>query len=70
MLVLSLVFVPPAAAEEWAEPVEAVELVDPFDGTEAGGNTVPGASVPFGFVSLSPHMSRAMPAAMILPGRC
>jgi predicted alpha-1,2-mannosidase len=29
-------------------------LADPFVGVDGGGNTVPGASVPFGFVSLSP----------------
>lgn len=37
--------------------VEPIALVDPFHGTEGGGNTVPGASVPFGFVSLSPDTS-------------
>jgi predicted alpha-1,2-mannosidase len=29
-------------------------LADPFFGADRGGNTVPGARVPFGFVSLSP----------------
>ena len=32
----------------------ALELASPFFGVDGGGNTVPGASVPFGFVSLSP----------------
>ena len=32
----------------------ALELANPFFGVDGGGNTVPGASVPFGFVSLSP----------------
>lgn len=30
------------------------ELADPFVGSEGGGNTVPGAQVPFGFVMASP----------------
>jgi len=33
--------------------------VDPFLGVDGGGNTVPGASVPFGFVSISPDTSKA-----------
>jgi predicted alpha-1,2-mannosidase len=32
----------------------ALELANPLFGVDGGGNTVPGASVPFGFVSLSP----------------
>jgi predicted alpha-1,2-mannosidase len=32
----------------------ALGLASPFFGVDGGGNTVPGASVPFGFVSLSP----------------
>ncbi len=31
-----------------------VDLADPFLGVDKGGNTVPGAAVPFGFVELSP----------------
>lgn len=34
-----------------------VHLANPFFGVDGGGNTVPGASVPFGFVSLSPDTS-------------
>ncbi len=34
-------------------------LVDPFAGADAGGNTVPGAAVPFGFVELSPDTTNA-----------
>jgi predicted alpha-1,2-mannosidase len=33
--------------------------VDPFVGADAGGNTVPGAAVPFGFVELSPDTTNA-----------
>lgn len=42
-----------------ATPVDPVVLVDPFVGADAGGNTVPGAGVPFGFVSLSPDTADA-----------
>lgn len=34
-------------------------LVNPFVGADGGGNTVPGAGVPFGFVSLSPDTTNA-----------
>jgi predicted alpha-1,2-mannosidase len=42
-----------------AAPLAAnpVDFVNPFIGADGGGNTVPGASVPFGFVSLSPDTS-------------
>src|SRR5438477_6579674 len=36
---------------------EPIDLASPFFGVDGGGNTVPGASVPFGFVSLSPDTS-------------
>ena len=36
---------------------DPVALANPFQGVDGGGNTVPGASVPFGFVSLSPDTS-------------
>ena len=42
------------AAPAFAEPID---LASPFFGVDGGGNTVPGASVPFGFVSLSPDTS-------------
>lgn len=35
-------------------PTETVDLVNPFIGTQAEGNTFPGASLPFGMVQLSP----------------
>jgi predicted alpha-1,2-mannosidase len=38
-------------------PTDPVALADPFLGVDGGGNTVPGAAVPFGFVSLSPDTS-------------
>src|SRR3954466_11869741 len=42
------------AAPALAEPID---FASPFVGVDGGGNTVPGASVPFGFVSLSPDTS-------------
>lgn len=41
-----------------ARPADPVELANPFQGVDRGGNTVPGAQVPFGFVSLSPDTSQ------------
>ncbi len=41
-----------------AEP-RLTKLVDPFVGADGGGNTVPGAAVPFGFVELSPDTTNA-----------
>jgi predicted alpha-1,2-mannosidase len=35
-----------------------ISLVDPFIGTDNGGNTVPGAAIPFGFANPSPDTLR------------
>src|SRR5205814_603229 len=43
------------AAPAFADPID---FASPFFGVDGGGNTVPGASVPFGFISLSPDTSR------------
>jgi predicted alpha-1,2-mannosidase len=43
----------------WAAEPRLTQLVDPFVGADAGGNTVPGAAVPFGFVELSPDTTNA-----------
>jgi predicted alpha-1,2-mannosidase len=37
-----------------AAPVDPLHEVDPFIGVDGGGNTVPGAQVPFGFANPSP----------------
>ncbi len=37
----------------------SLQMADPFVGADAGGNTVPGAGVPFGFVSLSPDTANS-----------
>ncbi len=43
----------------WAAQPRLTRLVDPFVGADGGGNTVPGAAVPFGFVELSPDTTNA-----------
>src|SRR5206468_9123679 len=54
MLGVLLVLAAPLPAQQRSDPLE---LANPFLGVDNGGNTVPGASVPFGFVSLSPDTS-------------
>lgn len=43
-----------AAPAEGVSSDDSVDLVNPFIGTQAEGNTFPGASLPFGMVQLSP----------------
>jgi predicted alpha-1,2-mannosidase len=43
-----------AFSQTATRPRPLVSYVDPFVGTENGGNIVPGAQVPFGFVHVSP----------------
>jgi predicted alpha-1,2-mannosidase len=51
--------------DQWAIAQQAksapplTQFVDPFVGVDGGGNTVPGAAVPFGFVELSPDTASA-----------
>lgn len=54
--VLSLLLLPSSGAR--AGKADPLSLANPFQGVDGGGNTVPGASVPFGFLSLSPDTSR------------
>mgnify|MGYP000633246245 CR=1 FL=1 len=42
------------ASSAQAKAPDFFALADPFVGSSGGGNTVPGAGVPFGFVNLSP----------------
>ncbi|HJP68036.1 MAG TPA: alpha-mannosidase, partial [Sphingomicrobium sp.] len=49
-----MVSIPCSATSQFAD---LVELANPFQGVDRGGNTVPGAQLPFGFVSLSPDTS-------------
>ncbi len=44
---------------------DVTRYVDPFIGTEGGGNTFPGAVVPWGMVSVSPHTSPGSPSGYI-----
>jgi predicted alpha-1,2-mannosidase len=53
-LLLTLILTAPA----WAQRAE----VDPFAGADAGGNTLPGACVPFGLVQFSPDTNSPSPA--------
>ncbi|HUO58769.1 MAG TPA: GH92 family glycosyl hydrolase [bacterium] len=48
-----------AATVVWAGPSR---FVDPFIGTAGGGNTFPGALVPWGMVSVSPHNDSTAPS--------
>ncbi|HEX5182929.1 MAG TPA: GH92 family glycosyl hydrolase [Allosphingosinicella sp.] len=49
-----LLLLPVAAVAAAAAPPSTADLADPFFGSDGGGNTVPGAQVPFGFASVSP----------------
>src|SRR5215210_6850902 len=46
------------AAPAFSQTRRLIEYADPFVGTENGGNIVPGAQVPFGFVHASPDTER------------
>jgi predicted alpha-1,2-mannosidase len=54
MRTLLIVLVLAVAGSASAQTIDPLKLADPFVGADAGGNTVPGAGVPFGFVSFSP----------------
>ena len=53
-LLLAFAFACGSPRRPAAAPPSPLQLADPLFGTDGGGNTVPGASVPFGFVSVSP----------------
>ncbi|MBA3571312.1 MAG: alpha-mannosidase, partial [Pyrinomonadaceae bacterium] len=44
----------PALSQALNRPPTLIGYADPFVGTENGGNIVPGAQIPFGFVHVSP----------------
>ncbi|MFN2499123.1 MAG: GH92 family glycosyl hydrolase [Pyrinomonadaceae bacterium] len=56
LLAISLMLLGPArlASQTATRAQPLVSYVDPFVGTENGGNIVPGAQIPFGFVHVSP----------------
>lgn len=51
---IALALFVPASFQTSNRPQLLITYVDPFVGTENGGNIVPGAQVPFGFVHVSP----------------
>jgi predicted alpha-1,2-mannosidase len=55
LLVSQLTFSSPQRSDR---STTLISLADPFVGTENGGNIVPGAQVPFGFVHVSPDTVR------------
>jgi predicted alpha-1,2-mannosidase len=55
LVLLSLLFGIAAFAQTHSAPYDAV---DPFIGTSGGGNTFPGASLPFGMLQWSPDTNR------------
>ena len=68
-LVIGAVVIPAGpAAQEAATAVDPVNMVDPFIGTAGGGNTFPGAVVPFGMLSWSPENTRGDAARPAAPG--
>src|SRR5512140_922329 len=55
-----------------AAPGQAQDLtgyVDPFIGTANGGNTFPGAVLPWGMVSVSPHNAPGAPSGYVSGGQ-
>ncbi|HKZ79350.1 MAG TPA: GH92 family glycosyl hydrolase [Pyrinomonadaceae bacterium] len=50
---------PPTFFQQPNPPHSLLTYVDPFVGTENGGNIVPGAQIPFGFVHVSPDTVNA-----------
>jgi predicted alpha-1,2-mannosidase len=51
-----------ASAQAATDDTNCVQFVDPFIGTGGGGNTFPGALVPWGMVSVSPHNDMRSPS--------
>jgi len=59
-IIFSILFVPgPIRAQE------VTDYVDPFVGTANGGNTFPGAVLPWGMVSVSPHTAPGSPSGYL-----
>ena len=57
MVLVTVAMLCSSTAVEAAGTVPLVDLVNPFIGTSAGGNTFPGAQLPFGMAQLCPDMS-------------
>ncbi len=58
VIVLMLGQAIPALTQTANRPQPLITYVDPFVGTENGGNIVPGAQIPFGFVHVSPDTEK------------
>ena len=56
------------SAQQTTPAVDPAALVDPFIGTAGGGNTFPGAVVPFGMLSWSPENTRGTATRAAAPG--
>ena len=56
------------SAQQVTPPIDPAALVDPFIGTAGGGNTFPGAVVPFGMLSWSPENTRGTATRAAAPG--
>jgi predicted alpha-1,2-mannosidase len=68
VLVLSAMPAGPSAQPTPPPPSDPASLVDPFIGTAGGGNTFPGAVVPFGMLSWSPENTRGDATRTAAPG--
>ncbi|HVZ80758.1 MAG TPA: GH92 family glycosyl hydrolase [bacterium] len=62
-LLLNVLVIVPACL--LAAPAPVCDRVDPFIGTANGGNTFPGALVPWGMVSVSPHNDPQAPSGYV-----
>ncbi|MDQ3253658.1 MAG: alpha-mannosidase, partial [Acidobacteriota bacterium] len=58
VIVLMLGQAIPALTQTANRPQPMIAYADPFVGTENGGNIVPGAQIPFGFVHVSPDTEK------------
>jgi putative alpha-1,2-mannosidase len=69
VVVVALASTGPSATQEPAPAtIDPASLVDPFIGTAGGGNTFPGAVVPFGMLSWSPENTRGDATRAAAPG--
>ncbi len=55
VLALLLIFITNCTKETTYEPYNPVDYVDPFIGTANNGNVNPGATTPWGMVTMTPH---------------
>ncbi|MGW8266135.1 MAG: GH92 family glycosyl hydrolase [Longimicrobiales bacterium] len=67
-MILALLLAGCGGTDEAAFVIDPATYVDPLIGTANGGNTVPGAVVPFGMVQWSPETTRGDPTRRPAPG--